>query len=71
MCVTRAKSQNYIIEAEGIYVGYRYYETRYADAVNGVGNAASPVGAYASSTEWNYDNEVTIRLWLWPELHHL
>lgn len=57
--VTRAKSQNYIIEAEGIYVGYRYYETRYADAVNGVGNAASPVGAYASSTEWNYDNEVT------------
>ena len=24
---------------EGIYVGYRYYETRYADAVNGVGNA--------------------------------
>ena len=57
--ITRAKSQNYIIEAEGIYVGYRYYETRYADAVNGVGNAASPVGAYASSTEWNYDNEVT------------
>ena len=57
--VTRAKSQNYIIEAEGIYVGYRYYETRYADAVNGVGNAASPVGAYASSTEWNYNNEVT------------
>lgn len=57
--ITRAKSQNYIVEAEGIYVGYRYYETRYADAVNGVGNAASPVGAYASSTEWNYDNEVT------------
>ncbi len=23
-----------------------------------MGNAASPVGAYASSTEWNYDNEV-------------
>lgn len=56
--VSRAKSQNYIIEAEGIYVGYRYYETRYADAVNGLGNAASPVGAYASTSEWDYDNEV-------------
>lgn len=39
-------------------LGGRLYETRYADCVNGVGNAASPVGAYASSTEWNYDNEV-------------
>ncbi|MBR2160528.1 MAG: fibronectin type III-like domain-contianing protein, partial [Clostridia bacterium] len=29
---------------EGIYVGYKYYETRYADAVMGVGNA----GDYAS-----------------------
>ena len=49
----------YTIEAEGIYVGYRYYETRYYDAVAGKGNATSPVGAYASDTEWNYDNEVT------------
>ena len=48
----------YSVYQEGIYLDYRYYETRYADCVNGVGNAASPVGAYASSTEWNYDNEV-------------
>ena len=48
----------YVIEAEGMYVGYRYYETRYYDAVMGKGNATSPVGAYASTTEWNYDNEV-------------
>lgn len=53
------KTGNYLIEAENIYVGYRYYETRYYDAVLGKGNAASPVGAYASSDEWNYDNEVT------------
>lgn len=25
---------------EGIYVGYRYYETRYADAITGMGNTA-------------------------------
>lgn len=48
----------YTIEAENIYTGYRYYETRYYDAVMGSGNATSPVGAYASATEWNYDNEV-------------
>ncbi len=48
----------YIIEAEGLYTGYRYYETRYFDAINGNGNATSPVGAYGSDTEWNYDNEV-------------
>lgn len=30
---------NYVTYAEGIYVGYRYYETRYEDAVLGQGNA--------------------------------
>lgn len=47
-----------IVEAEGIYTGYKYYETRYADTVLGQGNAASTAG---SSTDgaWNYDDEVT------------
>ncbi len=49
----------YIMEAEGIYVGYRYYETRYYDTVVGQGNADSTVGAYASTGAWNYDEEVT------------
>ena len=48
----------YAIEAEGIYVGYRYYETRYYDCVAGSGNAGSSTGAYASSGNWNYDDEV-------------
>ena len=48
----------YTIEAENIYVGYRYYETRYYDSVAGTGNASSPTGAWASTTEWNYANEV-------------
>lgn len=48
----------YVIEAEGMYTGYRYYESRYYDSVLGNGNASSPVGAYASTSEWNYDNEV-------------
>lgn len=55
---TGGTTGTYLIEAEGIYVGYRYYETRYYDAVMGNGNASSPVGAYASDSVWDYDAEV-------------
>ena len=48
----------YLIEAEGIYTGYRYYETRYADAVMGQGNAASAAGTFDSTGAWSYDEEV-------------
>lgn len=34
-----AKSSTYMIYQEGIYVGYKYYETRYEDYVMGAGNA--------------------------------
>ena len=34
-------ADTYMIYQEGIYVGYRYYETRYEDAVMGTGNAGS------------------------------
>ena len=39
---------NYVSYEEGIYVGYRYYETRYEDAVLGQGNAG----------DFDYDSEV-------------
>lgn len=32
------EADQYVVEAEGIYVGYRYYETRYEDTVLGVSN---------------------------------
>ena len=47
-----------IVEAEGIYVGYKYYETRYADAMLSQGNATSTAGSSTGSA-WNYDSEVT------------
>ena len=47
----------YIVEAEGIYVGYKYYETRYFDAVMGQGNANSAAGAMQGSA-WNYGDEM-------------
>ena len=49
----------YVVEPEGIYVGYRYYETRYNDIIENRGNADSTAGAVASSGNWNYTDEVT------------
>ena len=47
-----------LVEAENIYIGYKYYETRYIDTVLGQGNASSTVGSSTGSA-WNYDDEVT------------
>jgi len=46
----KATKYNYVSYAEGIYVGYKYYETRYEDAVLGQGNA----GDYDYSSEVMY-----------------
>ena len=58
--ITRRRSNKYVIEAEGIYVGYRYYETRYYDSiVNPESNASSDAGVYASkNNKWSYTDEV-------------
>lgn len=48
----------YITYAEGIYVGYKYYETRYEDAVLGRGNAGAKAGAANSADGWTYGEEV-------------
>lgn len=45
-----ATKYNYVSYAEGIYVGYKYYETRYEDVVLGQGNA----GDYDYASEVNY-----------------
>ncbi|MCD8307938.1 MAG: glycoside hydrolase family 3 C-terminal domain-containing protein [Clostridia bacterium] len=67
-----ADSMNsYCIEAEGIYTGYRYYETRYYDTVvpseltSNASNAAAGQYVNADGTlgtadgTWDYDNEVS------------
>lgn len=55
----------YVTYAEGIYVGYKYYETRYEDVVLGQGNAgnydyaaqvAYPFGYGLSYTTFDYSN---------------
>lgn len=55
---TAAFSNKYMVYQEGIYIGYRYYETRYFDGVMGDGNANSSAGAKHSKSGWNYNEEV-------------
>ncbi len=46
------------VQAEGIYVGYKYYETRYEDVVLKQGNADDAAGS-SDGKAWNYAAEVT------------
>ena len=49
---------HYTVYAEGIYIGYKYYETRYEDAILKQGNANGKAGAKCSTDGWNYLEEV-------------
>ena len=60
-----ADASTYMIYQEGIYVGYKYYETRYEDFVMGTGNAgeygyskdvAFPFGYGLSYTQFAYSD---------------
>ncbi|MBQ7921745.1 MAG: glycoside hydrolase family 3 C-terminal domain-containing protein, partial [Clostridia bacterium] len=60
-----SNADSYMIYQEGIYIGYRYYETRYEDYVMGTGNAgeydyssvvAYPFGHGLSYTEFGYSD---------------
>jgi len=51
-------SKNLSVYAEGIYVGYKYYETRYEDCILGQGNANGTAGVFESTEGWNYAEEM-------------
>lgn len=52
------RANKYMVYQEGIYIGYRYYETRYADLIMEQGNADSVKGAKNSAGAWSYEEEV-------------
>lgn len=65
--LTDDSQKYYGVYTEGIYVGYRYYETRYADYVGGVsgvgtykysGDVAYPFGFGLSYTQFTYSDFV-------------
>lgn len=54
----------YLLEMENIYVGYKYYETRYYDSImNASSNASAATSdgrdVVSGATGWNYDDEVS------------
>ena len=58
--LTGLYKREYLIYAEGIYVGYKYYETRYNDCILNQFNADNAKGIYNSQGgKWNYADEVT------------
>lgn len=57
--LTGLYKNKYLVYAEGIYVGYKYYETRYQDEILGIHNAGGSKGVYASQNgAWNYADEM-------------
>lgn len=56
--MVNALDSSMAVYAENIYVGYKYYETRYADGILGQGNANGSKGCFAGESEWNYADEV-------------
>ncbi len=58
LLTTDDKSDWYVVESEGIYQGYKYYETRYEDQILGQGNASATEGS-SSGAAWDYANEVS------------
>ena len=54
---------SYLSYAEGIYVGYKYYETRYADAVMGTGNAGDY--DYASTVQYPFGYGLSLTSFAW------
>lgn len=59
MSIMASAAQNYVAYMEGIYVDYKYYETRYEDCILGKGGADSISGAFTSRGGWNWAEEVT------------
>ena len=57
---------SYVNYAEGIYVGYKYYETRYEDVVLGQGNAGSY--DYASTVVYPFGYGLSYTDFAWSDL---
>ena len=62
-----ATKYNYITYLEGIYVGYKYYETRYEDVVLGQGNAGDY--DYASEVVYPFGHGLSYTTFEWTNFN--
>ncbi|MFA9378324.1 MAG: glycoside hydrolase family 3 N-terminal domain-containing protein [Lachnotalea sp.] len=53
------RSSWYLVENEGIYQGYKYYETRYYDSVANPDSQASSTAGTSTEGNWDYNTEVS------------
>ncbi|MBP3401613.1 MAG: glycoside hydrolase family 3 C-terminal domain-containing protein [Clostridia bacterium] len=58
----------YMVYQEGIYVGYKYYETRYADAVMGKGNAGDYADKYATEVAFPFGHGLSYTVFTYSEM---
>lgn len=63
-----ATKYNYVSYEEGVYVGYRYYETRYEDVVLGQGNAGDYDYASEVCYPFGYGLSYTTFSWTAPQI---
>ena len=56
--MVNALNSSMVVYQEGVYVGYKYYETRYEDSILNQGNASGFSGTFKSSGNWNYAEEM-------------
>lgn len=59
-------ARTYMIYQEGVYVGYRYYETRYEDYVMGTGNAGQY--DYAADVAYPFGHGLSYTTFAWSEV---
>lgn len=55
---TSYSADSYVVEAEGIYVGYKYFETRYYDSIVNPSSHANATAGSHDGNAWSYDKEV-------------
>ncbi len=59
------RGDKYMVYAEGIYVGYRYYETRYEDVV--LGNAPADAFDYATQVQYPFGRGESYTSFAWSD----
>ena len=64
-----SQASTYMVYQEGIYVGYKYYETRYFDAVMGQGNAGDYANQYGKEVAFTFGYGLSYTTFEYSNMH--